>query len=63
MLGLRLRDPAYSLDHVQLAGGLLVQATAMRNIQVRAVLAPDGGTVPDEGARRGRRGSERSRAT
>jgi AcrR family transcriptional regulator len=50
VLGLRLRDPAYSLDHVQLAGGLLVQATAMRNIQVRAVLAPDDGTVPHEGA-------------
>jgi AcrR family transcriptional regulator len=48
VLGLRLRDPAYTLDHVQLSGGLLVQAMAMRNIQVRAVLAPDGGTVPDE---------------
>ena len=47
VLGLRLRDPSYSLDHVQLSGGLLVQAMAMRNIQVRAVLAPDGGTVPD----------------
>jgi hypothetical protein len=45
-LGLRLRDPAYTLDHVQLAGGLLVQAMAMRNIQVHAVLAPEEGTAP-----------------
>jgi hypothetical protein len=40
LLGLRLRDPAYTLDHVQLAGGLLVQAMALRNIQVQTVLAP-----------------------
>jgi hypothetical protein len=26
VLGLRLRDPAYTLDHVQLAGGLLIQS-------------------------------------
>ena len=49
VLGLRLRDPAYTLDHVQLAGGLLVQAMAMRNIQVRAVLAPNGGAAPPGG--------------
>jgi AcrR family transcriptional regulator len=42
VLGLRLRDPAYTLDHVQLAGGLLIQATALRNVQVRAVLADPG---------------------
>jgi len=42
VLGLRLRDPAYTLDHVQLSGGLLVQAMALRNVQVQAVLAePD----------------------
>ncbi|HEX3715694.1 MAG TPA: hypothetical protein VHV09_23080 [Trebonia sp.] len=42
-LGLRLRDPAYTLDHVQLAGGLLLQAVALRNVQVQAVLTePDG---------------------
>ena len=37
-LGLRLRDPAYTLDHVQLAGGLLIQSLALRNVQVQAVL-------------------------
>jgi AcrR family transcriptional regulator len=42
VLGLRLRDPAYTLDHVQLAGGLLVQSLALRNVQVQAVLGqPD----------------------
>jgi hypothetical protein len=41
-LGLRLRDPAYTLDHVQLAGGLLVQSMALRNVQVQAAVAsPD----------------------
>jgi hypothetical protein len=47
-LGLRLRDPAYTLDHVQLAGGLLVQSMALRNVQVQAAVAsPDAaaGTV------------------
>jgi len=39
VLGLRLRDPAYTLDHVQLSGGLLVQAVALRNVQVQVVLA------------------------
>jgi AcrR family transcriptional regulator len=38
-LGLRLRDPSYSLDHIQLAGGVLVQALALRNVQVQAALA------------------------
>jgi AcrR family transcriptional regulator len=42
ILGLRLRDPAYTLDHVQLAGGLLVQSMALRNVQVQAAFgAPD----------------------
>jgi hypothetical protein len=41
-LGLRLRDPAYTLDHVQLAGGLLVQSLALRNVQVQATLGEDG---------------------
>jgi AcrR family transcriptional regulator len=40
VLGLRLRDPAYTLDHVQLAGGLLVQSMALRNVQVQAALGP-----------------------
>jgi AcrR family transcriptional regulator len=39
-LGFRLRDPAYTLDHVQLAGGLLVQSLALRNVQVQAAVAP-----------------------
>jgi hypothetical protein len=36
VVGLRPRDPAYSLDHMTLAGGLLVQALALRNVQVQA---------------------------
>ena len=32
--GLRLRHPAYTLDHMALAGGLLVQCVALRNVQV-----------------------------
>ena len=36
VLGLRLRSPAYTLNHVQLAGGLLVQSLALRNVQVQA---------------------------
>ena len=40
-LGVRLRDPAYTFDHVQLAGGLLVQSMALRNVQVQAALEGD----------------------
>ena len=36
LVGLRLRDPAYTLDHVALAGGLLVQSLALRNVQIQA---------------------------
>ena len=43
VLGLRLRDPAYTLDHVQLAGGLFIQSLAMRNVQVQAALTDPGG--------------------
>jgi hypothetical protein len=43
MLGLRLRDPAYSLDHVQLAGSLIIQSMALRNVQVRTALGGDAG--------------------
>lgn len=39
-LGLRMRDPAATIEHMQLAGGLLVQSLALRNVQVRA--AADG---------------------
>jgi AcrR family transcriptional regulator len=35
-IGLRLRDPAWSASHLQLAGGLLVQSLALRNLQVQA---------------------------
>ena len=53
VLGLRLRDPAYTLDHVQLSGGLLVQAMALRNVQVQAVLAePDDADAGQTEARR-----------
>jgi AcrR family transcriptional regulator len=38
VLGLRLRDPAWSASHMQLAGGLLVQSMALRNLQVKAAL-------------------------
>jgi len=38
-IGLRPRDPAWTADHLQLTGGLLVQALALRNLQV---LAADG---------------------
>lgn len=40
-LGLRMRDPAATIEHMQLAGGLLVQSVALRNVQVQA--AADGG--------------------
>lgn len=57
-LGLRLRDPAYTLDHVQLAGGLLVQSLALRNVQVQAAIAPGSDvTPPDGGAVAGGRGA------
>ena len=54
VLGLRMRDPGYTLDHVQLAGGLLIQSLALRNVQVQAALgeSADGGQaapgVPQE---------------
>ena len=35
-LGLRMRDPAATIEHMQLAGGLLVQSLALRNVQVQA---------------------------
>ncbi len=54
VLGLRMRDPGYTLDHVQLAGGLLIQSLALRNVQVQAALSEgaEGGqaapSVPQE---------------
>jgi len=35
-IGLRLRNPDATLEHLQLAGGLLVQSMALRNVQVQA---------------------------
>lgn len=49
-LGLRLRDPAYTLDHVQLAGGLLVQALALRNVQVQTSIGHVSRTAAPAGA-------------
>jgi hypothetical protein len=40
-LGLRMRDPAATAEHMQLAGGLLVQSVALRNVQVRAAAGGD----------------------
>ena len=40
-LGLRMRDPAATIEHMQLAGGLLVQSVALRNVQVRAAAGAD----------------------
>ena len=37
-LGLRMRDPARTVEHMQLAGGLLVQSMALRNVQVQAAM-------------------------
>ena len=36
ILGLRMRDPARTVEHMQLAAGLLVQSMALRNVQVQA---------------------------
>jgi AcrR family transcriptional regulator len=47
VIGLRLRDPAYTLDHVQLAGGLLVQSLALRNVQVQAAMGMTGSAKDD----------------
>jgi AcrR family transcriptional regulator len=45
-LGLRERDPARTLEHMVLAGGVMIQNFALRNIQVQASAgAPDADTV------------------
>jgi hypothetical protein len=43
-IGLRMRDPACTEEHLQLAGGLLVQALALRNTQVRAAIEDAAGS-------------------
>ena len=40
-LGLRLRDPALTVEHLQLAGGLFIQSLALRNVQVQTALGSD----------------------
>jgi AcrR family transcriptional regulator len=40
-LGLRLRDPALTVEHLQLAGGLFVQSLALRNVQVQTALGEE----------------------
>lgn len=43
LVGLRTRDPAHTLDHLALSGGLLVQSLALRNVQIQAAIgAPEG---------------------
>jgi AcrR family transcriptional regulator len=57
-LGLRPRDPALTVEHLQLAGGLFIQSLALRNVQVQTALGEqdadafgdpvtDGGSVTD----------------
>jgi hypothetical protein len=53
VLGLRLRDPGYTLDHVQLAAGLLVQSLALRNVQVQAARGKPGSVTQDGAAQDG----------
>jgi len=48
---LRMRDPARTVEHLQLAGGLLVQALALRNTQVRAATGGRGGQPAPAGRR------------
>jgi hypothetical protein len=45
-IGLRMRDPARTVEHLQLAGGLLVQALALRNTQVQAAAGGPGDAAP-----------------
>jgi len=49
VLGLRLRNPAATWEHLQLAGGLLVQSIALRNVQVQAASQAISGADPAAG--------------
>jgi hypothetical protein len=42
-LGLRLRDPAWTVEHLQLMAGLFVQSLALRNVQVQTAHGEPGG--------------------
>jgi AcrR family transcriptional regulator len=44
VLGMRLRDPQRSVEHMMLAGGLLVQSLALRNVQVQAIAGTTDGS-------------------
>jgi AcrR family transcriptional regulator len=46
-IGMRLRDPAWSASHLMLAGGMLVQALALRNLQAQAADGTPQQTVVD----------------
>jgi AcrR family transcriptional regulator len=48
LLGLRLRDPAQTADHMVLAGGIMIQSFALRNIQVQASLGDTGADAVNE---------------
>jgi AcrR family transcriptional regulator len=41
-VGIRLRDPAWTVEHLQLAGGLFVQSLALRNVQVQTARGEGG---------------------
>jgi AcrR family transcriptional regulator len=47
VIGLRMRDPARTAEHMMLVGCLLVQSLALRNVQVQAAIAdtPDAAHV------------------
>ena len=49
VLGLRLRNQAATWEHLQLAGGLLVQSIALRNVQVQAASQAMSGADPASG--------------
>lgn len=47
VVGLRMRDPARTAEHIMLVGGLLVQSLALRSVQARAAIndTPDAAHV------------------
>lgn len=47
VIGLRVRDPARTAEHMMLVGGLVVQSLALRNVQVQAAIddTPDAAHV------------------
>lgn len=47
-LGLRVRDPARTIEHMVLAGGIMIQSFALRNIQTKAADGdPDAAAVAE----------------